>query len=249
MKRKKRKIKSSVIVTIFILFFILFIYSAYKVIIWKLNVEKNKNINEIIKENIQINNEETNDEYKYKVDFEALKKQNQDTVAYLKVNGTNIDYVVVKGNDNSYYLKHNFNKEYNIAGWIFADYKNKFDGTDKNIVVFGHNTKDGSMFGTLKNVLSEDWQNNKDNLQITFVTERKEYLYQVFSTYSIKPEEYYIKTDFESNDEYIEFLNELKERSNHDYKVDISPNDKVLTLSSCVGDGSKRVVLHAKKIY
>ena len=249
MKRKKRKIKSSVIVTIFILFFILFIYSAYKVIIWKLNVQKNKNINEIIKENIQINNEETNDEYKYKVDFEALKKQNQDTVAYLKVNGTNIDYVVVKGNDNSYYLKHNFNKEYNIAGWIFADYKNKFDGTDKNIVVFGHNTKDGSMFGTLKNVLSEDWQNNKDNLQITFVTERKEYLYQVFSTYSIKPEEYYIKTDFESNDEYIEFLNELKERSNHDYKVDISPNDTILTLSSCVGDGSKRVVLHAKKIY
>jgi sortase B len=249
MKRKKRKIKSSVIVTIFILFFILFIYSAYKVIIWKLNVEKNKNINEIIKENIQINNEETNDEYKYKVDFEALKKQNQDTVAYLKVNGTNIDYVVVKGNDNSYYLKHNFNKEYNIAGWIFADYKNKFDGTDKNIVVFGHNTKDGSMFGTLKNVLSEDWQNNKDNLQITFVIERKEYLYQVFSTYSIKPEEYYIKTDFESNDEYIEFLNELKERSNHDYKVDISPNDTILTLSSCVGDGSKRVVLHAKKIY
>ena len=249
MKRKKRKIKSSVIVTIFILFFILFIYSAYKVIIWKLNVEKNKNINEIIKENIQINNEETNDEYKYKVDFEALKKQNQDTVAYLKVNGTNIDYVVVKGNDNSYYLKHNFNKEYNIAGWIFADYKNRFDGTDKNIVVFGHNTKDGSMFGTLKNVLSEDWQNNKDNLQITFVTERKEYLYQVFSTYSIKPEEYYIKTDFESNDEYIEFLNELKERSNHDYKVDISPNDTILTLSSCVGDGSKRVVLHAKKIY
>ncbi|MBR2708055.1 MAG: class B sortase [Bacilli bacterium] len=248
--RKKRKVKNWTIVFIFSIFVILFVFSSYKVIMWKLNVDKNNNINkEIIKKNIKIDNNEKNKKYKYNVDFESLKKQNPDTVAYLKVNGTNIDYVVVKGKDNSYYLKHNFNKEYNIAGWIFADYKNKFDGTDKNIVVFGHNTKDGSMFGTLKNVLSEDWQNNKDNLQITFVTERKEYLYQVFSTYSIKPEEYYIKTDFESNDEYIEFLNELKERSNHDYKVDISPNDTILTLSSCIGDGSKRVVLHAKKIY
>ena len=248
--RKNRKVKNWTIVFIFSIFVILFVFSSYKVIMWKLNVDKNNNINkEIIKKNIKIDNNEKNKKYKYNVDFESLKKQNPDTVAYLKVNGTNIDYVVVKGKDNSYYLKHNFNKEYNIAGWIFADYKNKFDGTDKNIVVFGHNTKDGSMFGTLKNVLSEDWQNNKDNLQITFVTERKEYLYQVFSTYSIKPEEYYIKTDFESNDEYIEFLNELKERSNHDYKVDISPNDTILTLSSCIGDGSKRVVLHAKKIY
>ena len=249
MKRKKRKIKSSVIVTIFILFFALFIYSAYKVIIWKLNVEKNKNINEIIKENIQINNEETNDEYKYKVDFEALKKQNQDTVAYLKVNGTNIDYVVVKGNDNSYYLKHNFNKEYNIAGWIFADYHNKYDGTDKNFIIYGHNTKDGSMFGTLKNVLNEEWQKNKENQQIVLVTERKEYLYQVFSTYSIAPEDYYITTEFNSNDDYSEFLTTIKSRSNYDYNIDINPNDKILTLSTCMGSGSKRVVLHAKKIY
>ena len=249
MKRKKRKIKSSVIVTIFILFFALFIYSAYKVIIWKLNVEKNKNINETIKENIQINNEETNDEYKYKVDFEALKKQNQDTVAYLKVNGTNIDYVVVKGNDNSYYLKHNFNKEYNIAGWIFADYHNKYDGTDKNFIIYGHNTKDGSMFGTLKNVLNEEWQKNKENQQIVLVTERKEYLYQVFSTYSIAPEDYYITTEFNSNDDYSEFLTTIKSRSNYDYNIDINPNDKILTLSTCMGSGSKRVVLHAKKIY
>lgn len=249
MKRKKRKIRSSIIVAIFILFFVLFIYSAYKVIIWKLNVEKNKNIDETIKENIQINNEETDIEYKYKVDFEALKKQNQDTVAYLKVNGTNIDYVVVKGNDNSYYLKHNFNKEYNIAGWIFADYHNKYDGTDKNFIIYGHNTKDGSMFGTLKNVLNEEWQKNEENQQIVLVTERKEYLYQVFSTYSIAPEDYYITTEFNSNDEYSDFLKTIKSRSNYDYNIDINTNDKILTLSTCMGSGSKRVVLHAKKIY
>ena len=59
-----------------------------------------------------------------------LQKENADIVAYLKVNGTNIDYVVVQGNDNDYYLHHNLKKEYSIAGWIFETYQNKFDGTD-----------------------------------------------------------------------------------------------------------------------
>ena len=248
-QRKNKKIKSLVIFTVFILFLSIFIYSAYKVIRWKLNVDENNNINDVIKENIKFDEDEVVEESKYKVDFDSLKKYNPDTVAYLKVYGTNIDYVVVKGEDNSYYLKHNFNKEYNVAGWIFADYKNKFDGTDKNIVIFGHNTKDGSMFGTLNKVLTEDWQKNDNNLQIVFITERKEYLYQVFSTYIIKAEDYYINTEFENNENYYKFLKNIKERSNYDYNVDINPNDKILTLSTCMGSGSKRVVLHAKKIY
>ena len=147
-----------------------------------------------------------------------------------------------------YYLKHNFNKEYNIAGWIFADYHNKFDETDKNIVIFGHNTKNGSMFGTLKNVLDKSWQENKDNLEITLVTEKEQYKYQVFSTYSITPEDYYINTIFNSDDEYSKFINKIKSRSNYDYNIEVDSSDKVLTLSNCIGDGKKRVVLHAKLI-
>ena len=93
----------------------------------------------------------------YNVDFKGLKEKNSDTVAYLKVKGTSIDYVVLKGEDNEFYLKHNFNKEKNVSGWVFADFHNKFDGMDKNIVIYAHNTRDGSMFGTLKSVLNEDW--------------------------------------------------------------------------------------------
>ena len=244
---KKRKVKSWIIILFFALFLILFIYSGYKIVKWKIDSDKNNNINAETKENIKIKNEE--EPYKYDVDFNKLKKQNSDTVAYLKVKGTDIDYVVVKSNNNNnYYLKHNFNKENNVAGWIFADYRNKFDGTDRNIVVYGHNMKNGSMFGTLKNVLTENWQENEQNLKIVFITERKEYLFQVFSTYSIKAEEYYINTEFESNQSYTEFLNTIKNRSNHNYNVEISPIDKVLTLSSCNSDGSKRIVLHAKLI-
>ena len=78
--------------------------------------------------------------------------------------------------------------------------------------------------------------------------ERKEYLYQVFSTYISEPEEYYIQTDFNTNQEYQDFLNTIKSRSNHDYGLNVNPNDRVLTLSTCNITGTKRIVLHAKKV-
>ncbi|MBQ9013517.1 MAG: class B sortase [Bacilli bacterium] len=245
---EKRGLKNKyriILISIFIIIcLIVLIYSLINIIGWKKDVDANKSIVEEIKENITI---DENDD-SIKIDFKSLKEQNSETIAYIKVNGTNIDHVVVKGNDNSYYLKHNFNKEYNIAGWIFADYHNKFDETDKNIVIFGHNTKDGSMFGTLKNVLDKSWQQNKDNLEITLITEKGQYKYQVFSTYSITPEYYYINTIFNSDDEYSKFINKIKSRSNYDYNVEVDSSDKVLTLSSCIGDGKKRVVVHSKLI-
>ena len=248
-KRRLKKKYRIMLISIFTIICLLgLIYSLINIINWKKDVDDNKKIIEDIKENIIIKPKEEEQEVKYNIDFKSLKKQNSDVVAYVKVNGTNIDYVVVRGKDNSYYLKHNFNKEYNIAGWIFSDYHNKFDETDKNIVIFGHNTKDGSMFGTLKNVLDKSWQENKDNLKILLVTEKGQYKYQVFSTYQITPEDYYINTIFNNDDEYSKFINKIKSRSNYDYKVEVDSNDKVLTLSSCIGDGKKRVVLHAKLI-
>lgn len=208
------------------------------------DVDSNHKIKDDIDKYIKINEKDDI----YKVDFKALKEINSDTIAYLRVKGTNIDYVVVKGNDNSYYLTHNFNKEYNIAGWIFADYHNTFDGNDKNMIIYGHNTKDGSMFETLINVLDRKWQGDSDNHIITLITEKGKYKYKVFSTYSIEPEDYYINTIFNNNNEYTEFLKTIKSRTSYDYGVEVSSNDKLLTLSSCIGKGQKRVVLHAKLI-
>ena len=244
--KKRRKLKTWVIILFMILCLIGLIYSCYKIYNWNNDTNENKKLKDKIDDSISVDTKE--EIPKYKIDWDTIKEQNSDTIAYLKVNNTNIDYVVVKGKDNSYYLSHNFNKEYNIAGWIFADYHNKFDETDKNIVIFGHNTKDGSMFGTLKNVLDKSWQENKDNLEITLVTEKGQYKYQVFSTYSITPEDYYINTIFNSDDEYSKFINKIKSRSNYDYNIEVDSNDNVLTLSSCIGDGKKRVVLHAKLI-
>ena len=122
------------------------------------------------------------------------------------------------------------------------------DGTDKNIVIFGHNMRDGSMFGSLKNIFSKEWYSNKDNLKIKLITEKGTFTYQVFSIYKVKPEEYYINTEFENNKEFTKFLDTIKKRSIKDFKVNLDKDDSILTLSTCSMTGKERVVLHAKKI-
>ena len=230
----------------FFFFFFLFLtgilYSLFHIILWKKDLKENSKIKKQLEEKVEV------EDNQYKIDFSSLKNKNSDTIGYIKVNGTNISYVVVQGNDNDYYLNHNYLKEYNRAGWIFLDYRNQINGLDKNLIIYGHNMKDGSMFETLRNVLDKSWYENKDNYDVLFVTENGESHYQVFSTYEIVVEDYYITTNFKSDEDYLKFLNVLQKRSNKDYSVSLSKDDKILTLSSCLGDGKKRVVLHARLI-
>ncbi len=228
---------------IMILCLIIMVYSVYNIVMWYIDNTANEKIKAEIKEIIEDTSEDKND-----IDFKTLQEKNPEIVAYLKVNGTNIDYVVTKGSDNSYYLKHNLYKEYNRAGWIFMDYHNKLDGTDKNIVIYGHNTLDGTMFGTLRNVVKKEWYENEENHFINLVTDGEVITYQVFSTYSIKVEDYYINTIFKDNDEFNDFVNTIKKRSVYDYQVDVNGEDSILTLSTCTGNGKSRMVLHAKRI-
>ena len=248
---KKNNIFSIIVV---ILLTGVLIFSATKIIKYIVDNKQNKKIEEEISNLVEYVEETTNNEEqedntsdKYNIDFATLKEKNSDTVGFLKVNGTNIENIVVKGNDNSYYLKHNFDKEYNTAGWIFADYKNKLDGTDKNIVVYGHNMRDNSMFGSLKDVITEEWYNNEENKYITFVTENDYQTYQVFSVYQIKTEDYYTKTEFKSN-EFPEFIDTITKRSKKDFGINVSKEDTILTLSTCANNNKYRVVLHSVRV-
>ena len=211
MAKNKKKLFNVVMRIIELIFLILLVYSSINIFKWYNNNKENKQIINEIAESVTIN-EDTNEEKKYKINFEELKQKNSDTVAWLKVENTNIEFPIVQANNNSYYLTHNFDKKYNVAGWIFADYKNKLDGTDRNIVVYGHNMRNNSMFGSLKDVITEEWYNNEENKYITFVTENEYQTYQVFSVYQIKTEDYYIQTEFKSN-EFTEFIDTITKRS------------------------------------
>jgi len=253
MAKHARSNKSKKIILLNFLRFISIIILLVSIIYitkWLIDRNENKKLEERVLEAIIIDNKENelNADVKYEIDFKKLKQINNQVVGYLKVNGTNIEYPVVRAEDNNYYLKRNLDKKYNSGGWIFADYKNKFDGTDKNIVIYGHNMKDNSMFGSLKNILNEEWYNNKENYLISFITEKEEQKYKVFSIYKIKNEDYYINTEFKNNYEFINFTNKLKERSIKNFNIDVLEEDSILTLSTCANNNKYRIVLHAKKI-
>ena len=253
-KESKNSNKKIIAFILLLLFITLFIFSGIKIINYIKDSKKNEKVFDDIAKDIIIvetqednNYENSSEDNKYKIDFESLKQKNSDTVGFVKVNGTDIEHIVVKGKDNDYYLHHNFNKESNSAGWIFANYRNKLDGTDKNIIVYGHNMRNDTMFGTLKNILNKDWQENEDNRYITFITENENSKYEVFSVYQIEAEDYYMKTDFNSG-EFKKYITSMKSRSRYDFNVDLNEDDQILTLSTCANNNKYRVILHAKKI-
>ena len=245
-KHFKKKEKKTILITLLNLIFVFGIIIAIIYIAkWYLDNKENRELENKLSNAVII--EQENKDKEYNINFEELKALNNETIGWLKVKGTNIEYAVVKANNNNYYLNHNFEKKYNIAGWIFADYKNKLNGTDKNIVIYGHNRKDGSMFGTLKNILKEEWYSNEENLMIDFITEKEQVKYQVFSIYKIKNEDYYINTEFKEN-EFADFIKTLKNRSIKDFEIEVTENDSILTLSTCADNNKYRIVLHSKKI-
>lgn len=275
MKEKKNKtniLKKIFFYLLFIVFLFTLIYSGYKIYIWDLDNKRTKELTEEIKkiakpipntsEGELVNPpQETKQESDYwyytslpfyEVDFTKLKEKNSDTIAFIHMSETNINYPVVQTNNNDFYLTHSFDKSYNKAGWIFADYINKNlknNELDKNTIIYGHNRQNNSMFGTLSNVFKEEWLSNKENHYINFSTLNNNMVWEVFSTYTIEKEEYYIQSNFSSDEEYISFLNTIKNRSTYKYDVNISKEDKILTLSTCTNVGKGRTVLHAKLIY
>lgn len=227
------------ILEVIVLILLLLSFSTAKIVTWnKENIETKELITKLnTVKDIQNDTSAINE----------LKSKNNDTIGWLKVNNTNIDYPFVQSKDNKYYLIHNYNKKKTSAGWIFLDKRNNKDLSDKNNIIYGHSRKDKSMFGTLKYTLNKNWYKNKDNLIIKITTELKEYNYKIFSVYTIERENYYLQTDFTTKKEYKTFLNILRERSIYDFKPDIENTTSILTLSTCYKN-NKRVVVHAKLI-
>lgn len=273
MKKKKFSLKrvkwKNVILTIILLLSITtFIYSLKNFINWnKDNIKSEQIINEINDLNVvtETNNEETteiinSEEEKPKsiywsyikmnlinVDFKELKERNNDTVAWIQVGGTNINYPVVQTKDNSYYLTHSFDKKYTDAGWVFMDYRNDSNNFGKNTIIYAHARKDRTMFGSLKNILTNDWYKDKNNHIIKLSTETENTLWQVFSVYHINTETYYITTSFKSDNDYKDFIKTIKNRTALYFNTHVTEKDKILTLSTCYTKKQK-VVLHAKLI-
>lgn len=180
------------------------------------------------------------------VDFTELKRINEETIGWIQVNGTNINYPFVQTDNNDYYLNHSFDKSYNNAGWIFLDFRNNISN-DKNSILYAHSMNNKTMFGSLKNLLTNDWLKDTSNHVIKLSTEKENTLWQVFSVYHIPTTTDYLQTNFVSDKTFYDFINMLKDRSNFIFNTSINETDRILTLSTCYNENEK-MVIHAKLI-
>lgn len=183
------------------------------------------------------------------VDFKELLQKNNETVAWIKVNNTNVNYSVVQHNNNEYYLHHDFNKNSNSNGWVYGDYRNDFKYFGNNTILYAHNLTNRKMFGSLAWCLKESWYKKEENHYIKISTPYSNTVWKIFSIYTIKPEVYYLKTYFNNDTEHQNFLDTLKSRSIYKFtNENLTTDDKILTLSTCSDDGTKRIVIHAQMI-
>ncbi len=265
--RDQRK-KFLLLLLLIVIYVVYLLFSVTILIGWFIDSKKTKDISEkieksiVVEEVVEAKEEELvnppvtkESDYWYytkqklmSVDFTELKKINNDTIGWIQLQGTNINYPIVQTTDNSYYLSHSYNKENNTAGWVFMDYRNNATNLNNNTIIYAHSRNDGSMFGSLKTVLTKEWLNNKQYHTVYFSTPYENTLWQVFSVYTTPSESYYITPTFKNKEDYTKFLIALKKRSIYNFPAELNVNDKILTLSTCRDNYGNRIVLHAKLI-
>ena len=254
-KRKKRPI-DYILTVILILAIGVFLFAAYNLIHIYLEYKKGTDEYNAIEKMAVTEREpdqpdEQNEEEEFQppiqVDFEALRAINEDVIGWIYVEGLDISYPVVRGIDNEYYLHRTYEKTYNFAGTIFIDDENEDEWNDCNTLVYGHNMKNGSMFGTLRQFSEGDAYEKSHYFWM--LTPEKNYKYEIFSAYvtAVNSDTY---TLFKGpSGEFQEWLTKMKSNSAIDTgDVSLDAGDKVMTLSTCTGDSSTRYVVQGKRL-
>ncbi len=176
----------------------------------------------------------------------SLLTVNEDVVGELIINNTNINYPVVQAKDNDYYLDYDINHQKSINGWLFMDYRNDTMNLDKNNIIYGHNSYySGVMFGTLYKTANKNWYTKEENQIITYNSLYDNMKFKIFSIYRVPKTSDYLKVYFANDQEFLDFVNMITKRSIYNFNVPINASDKILTLSTCSDNGSKRLVIHA----
>jgi len=156
---------------------------------------------------------------------------NDDIMAYIHIEGTNISNVVLQGTDNIFYLNRDMHRQANVNGSLFLDFENSPDFTDRNSVIYGHNMRNGTMFHDLRYFMGSDYFDA--NRYIVVVTEREILTYEIFSAFSTRTDFEYIQIDFYDDEDYLQLLNEMRRRSVHEQNIPVYVNDRILILSTC----------------
>ena len=249
-----KKIKKSYrfLMTVLLLIIIIAAIYIYNSIDDKNNIQKESDLlNTIEVDESKITSVKT----KRVLQIEELQKVNSDIIGWIEIEGTNINYPVLQGTDNEFYMTHNYEKKESVYGAIFLDKDYDWNKKSNNLLIYGHNMQDGSMFHDLLNYADEDYY--KEHPTIRFTTPEEDAEFEIIAAFRsrvyYKSEQnvfrYYYFVNPESEEDYNEFVKNAKEASIYNTGKTAEYGDELITLSTCsyhTEDGRFAVV--ARKI-
>jgi sortase B len=168
---------------------------------------------------------------------------NPDIVAFINIPGTNIQYAIVQGRDNEFYLERSIFRRWNGAGSIFMDFRNSSDFSDPSTILYGHHLRSRTKFSQLHNFRNRDFF--LANRYIHIFTDEGEIVYEIFAQFDTHISFYYIQVHFE-DDEFDQLLREMLRRNRHRNHITttVTANDRIIVLSTCTSvDDDDRVVV------
>lgn len=257
--RRKSSILSNVILVIALA---VFAFSAYKLIsIYSEYHKGDKEYDNIVEDAIEVQTpkgEETEKEQEaqkpkvhvsLKVDFEKLQKANKDVVAWIQFDEPErINYPVVKGEDNDKYLSTTFEGKKNSSGAIFMDANNSGEFADRNTFIYGHNMKNGSMFGQLRKFKAKDYCEQNPYFYI-YTPDGKEVKYQIFAVCIVEDTSRSYARFYNNDEEYLDYLKYIKSIARYDTGVEVNAESKIVSLSTCTNvSETQRLLVHGVKI-
>ena len=253
-RNEKAKKRSDIIRRIILVISVgVFIFAAYNLI----NIFLAYHKADVIYDNIQqdvldedshtkvvIGEDEQEVEIPFTYNHQALLNINSQGIGYIYIPSIDCRLPMVQGDDNDYYLTHTFNKEYSANGCLFEDYRINGGLSSSQIIIYGHNMRNGAMFGKLKNYQDYSFWNNSSNDVLYIYTGNVIKEYKIFSCYISEAISDTYTFNFPTLESMRDYAVNMKAKSMYDTGVDVSTATQVITLSTCTNDGEQRFIVH-----
>ena len=253
-RNEKAKKRSDIIRRIILVISVgVFIFAAYNLI----NIFLAYHKADVIYDNIQqdvldedshtkvvIGEDEQEVEIPFTYNHQALLNINSQGIGYIYIPSIDCRLPMVQGDDNDYYLTHTFNKEYSANGCLFEDYRINGGLSASQTIIYGHNMRNGAMFGKLKNYQDYSFWNNSGNDVFYIYTGNVIKEYKIFSCYISEAISDTYTFNFPTLESMRDYAVNMKAKSMYDTGVDVSTATQVITLSTCTNDGEQRFIVH-----
>lgn len=259
MKKEKTTNKNKKFITVLaIIFIICLIFAISYLVIHFINANKNKELYDNLQENIMVDEaieelSQVKSEFVEKV--KELRQENEDVKGWINIADTNINYPLLQTTDNSYYLTHNYKKEKSSYGSIFINHKSNIKDNNSNVIIYGHDMKDGQMFKELLKYEDKNFYDHESIIKIA--TEEGESQYEiiyVFKSRVFYQDEknvfrFYNYYNFENENQYNEYINNCRKIQLYDTGKTATYGEQLITLITCeYSQENGRFVVVAKKI-